>query len=137
MACSALNVPQNATFSTLTLSMYSSSRVVSDDNGNFMGNATGLQPTILTMNINGEYIRAGTQVLNFRDQKEITSTLSIELSELEMRKQGFEILSGNGTIEFTGSAADGTFSFDGTIVFNGNKTATLTINGTTYEIDWN
>ncbi len=137
MVCNALNVPQSASFSNSTLSMYSSSRIISDDNGNFIGNATGLQPTSSTMNMNGDYSRTGTQTLNFREQKEVSSTLTIKLSALEMSKLGFEVESGNGTITITGSTDDGTFFFDGNIVFNGGKTATLTINGTTYEIDWN
>jgi len=136
MACNALSVPETATFSTLTLSMYNSSRIVSDDDGSFAGNVTGLQPSSTTMNINGEYSRIGSQELNVKEQKDINSTLTINLSELEMSKQGFEIESGNGTLELTGSTANETFSIDGNIVFNGGKTATLTINGATYDIDW-
>ncbi len=137
MVCNALNIPQTSTFSALTFSMYSSSRIVSDDNGTFDGNATGLQPTSMVMNISGEYSRTGTQELNFRERKDITSTLKINLSNLEMNKQAFEIEAGYGTISLTGSAANETFAYDGSIVFNGSKMATLTINGTIYEIDWN
>lgn len=137
MTCNALNVPQTASFSTLTLSMYNSRRIISDDDGSFAGNVTGLQPSSTTMNISGEYSRTGSQELNFREQKDINSTLTINLSELEMSKQGFEIESGYGTLVLTGSAVNETFFFDGNIVFNGGKTATLTINGATYDIDWN
>ncbi|MCI4648038.1 hypothetical protein [Phaeodactylibacter sp.] len=137
MTCNAVEIPQTATFSILTESMYSSSRIESDDNGNFTGNATNLQPSSLTMNINGDYSQTGTQALNFMEQKNISSTLTATLSTLQISKQDFEIESGNAILSWTGSTSDETFSFEGTIVFNGGNTATLTINGTTYQIDWN
>lgn len=137
MACNTFDIPQTATFSTLTSTIYSSSRIVSDDDGDFSGNVSGLQPSSLTMNIDGDYSRTGTQELNFMQQKDINSTLTVNLNELEISKQGYELQSGNGTFSLTGSTSDESFSFAGTIVFNGGNTATITINGTTYQIDWN
>lgn len=137
MACNTFDIPQTATFSALTSAMYNSSRIVSDDDGDFSGNATGLQPSSLTMNMTGDYSRTGAQELNFAEQKDITSILAVNLNTLEISKQDFEIQSGNGIISLTGSTADEAFSFEGTIVFNGGNTATITINNTTYEIDWN
>lgn len=137
MACNNLNIPQTVAFSTLTSTLYNSTRISSDDNGNFVGNATGLQPSSLTMMFDVNYNRTGTQVLRFGEQKDITSTLTVNLSALKINKQSYEIESGNGTIVLTGSTAGETFTFNGNIVFNGDNKATLTINGTAYEIDWN
>jgi len=137
MVCNSFDIPQSATFSTLTSTTYSSSRIVSDDNSDFEGNAFGLQPSSMTINIGGEYGRTGMQEVNFMEQQNITSTLTFDLTAIEMSKQGFEIQSGNGTFSLTGTTPDETFSFDGTIVFNGGNTANLTINGTTYQLDWN
>ena len=64
MVCNTLDIPQTATFSTLTSTMYSSSRIVSDDDGDFSGNASGLQPSSLTMNIDGDYSRTGSENRN-------------------------------------------------------------------------
>lgn len=137
MVCNAINIPQTATFSILTSAMYNSSRIVSDDGGDFSGNAAGLQPSSLTMNFDGDYSRTGTQELNFREQRDVNSTLVINLSALQVSKQSFEIESGAGIVLLTGSTANESFSFACDIVFNGGNTATLTINGTAYEIDWN
>lgn len=87
--------------------------------------------------MDGNYRRTGAQVLNFGQQQDITSTLAIDLTTLEIRKQDLAIESGNGTILLTGTTPNEPFSFAGDIVFNGGNTATLTINGTTYELDWN
>jgi len=137
MACNTSDIPQTATFSILTSTIYNSSRIVSDDDGDFSGNVSGLQPASLTMNIAGDYSRTGIQELNFIQQKDITSTLTVNLSALQISKQGYEIESGNGTISLTGSTTDEPFSYVGDIVFNGGNTATININGTTYQIDWN
>lgn len=137
MACNALNVPQTVTFTTLTSSMFNSSKIKSDDKGDFKGKAIGLQPSSLTMNIDGNYSRTGTQDLKFRNQTDITSTLTMTLSTLQIAKQNFEIKSGSGTILLSGTTPDETFSFSGNIVFNGGNKATLTINGETYQMDWN
>lgn len=137
MICNAFDIPQSATFSTSTSTIYNSSRIVSDDDSDFSGNASGLQPSSMTMSIGGGYSRTGTQELNFMEQKNITSTLTFDLATIEMSKQDYEIQSGNGTFSLTGSTPDEPFSFDGAIVFNGGNTATLTINGTDYELDWN
>lgn len=137
MVCNAFDIPQSATFSTLTSSMFNSAKIVSNDNGDFNGKASGLQPSSLIMNIDGNYSRTGTQDLIFRNQTDITSTLTITLSTLQIVKQNFEIKSGSGTILLSATTPDETFSFSGNIVFNGGNKATLTINGESYEMDWN
>lgn len=137
MACDTLNLPQAATFSTLTSTMYNSVRMVSEDDSDFAGNATGLLLSSKTLTIDGDYSRTGTQELNFMEQENITSTLSMNLTTLEISKQGLEIESGNATFSLSGSTSNETFSYDGTIVFKGGNTATVTINGTAYDINWN
>lgn len=137
MVCNALDIPQTASVSIVTGSLYNSSRVTSDDDGDFSGSVTGLQPSTLTMNMDGNYSRSGTQELKFRDENDITSTLTVNLNSLQITKQGFEIKSGSGAISLAGTSSNEAFSFEGTIDFNGGNKATLTINGTTYQLDWN
>ena len=54
MSCNQLGIPQTATVAMLTSTMYNSTRIVSDDDGNFNGDVTGLQPSTLTFNIGPE-----------------------------------------------------------------------------------
>jgi len=53
-----------------------------------------------------------------------------------LHKPDRTIESGTATFTLTGATPKkGNFSFAGSLVFNGNGTATLTINGTAYSID--
>ena len=71
------------------------------------------------------------------DQRNINSTMTVILTTLVMSKQDYTIQSGNGTIELTAIASNESYLWNGDIVFNGGNTATITINGTAYDIDWN
>ncbi len=137
LTCNNFDIPQAATFSSITSSIFNSDRIESDDDASFDGNASGLQPTSSTISIVGNITRSGTQVLIFREQLDVTSTFTFDITNVEISKQEAEINSGSGGIALTGSAYGEEFSFDGTLVFNGGKTATLTFNGMQYPIDWN
>jgi hypothetical protein len=55
---------------------------------------------------------------------------------VEISKSTYEIIAGEGTVTVTGENSGGnSFSFTGSIVFNGDGTATLTLNGTEYTIN--
>jgi hypothetical protein len=137
MTCNIFDIPQTASFSVSTTAMYATPRIDSDDNGDFTGNVTGLEPSSSIVNIGGNYSSTGTQNLDFVEQKSISSAFEVDLTNLEMNKQNYMIESGTAVFSFTGSTADENFSYSGNITFNGNNTATIIINGTTYEIDWN
>ena len=137
ISCNAFNIPSEATFSSSTDLNYSTNRIESIDNSVFSGDASGLQGSSTTINLLGNYRETGTQVLIFSNQKQINSTFDVDLSTLQISKQGFDIESGVGSFSFTGTVDGSSFSYTGSIVFNDNKTASLTINGTTYDIDWN
>ncbi|MFK7773479.1 MAG: hypothetical protein AB8F94_15120 [Saprospiraceae bacterium] len=137
MTCNNFDIPQTASISSTTESIYNSNRIESNDNGNFSGNASGLQPSISSIDLTGNYNKTGNQELNFSEQKSINSTFTADLVTLQINKQNYNIESGNGTFSLTGSTQDAAFSYLGDITFNGGGSATLTINGITYEINLN
>lgn len=137
MTCNNLNVPQTASATILTTSAYSSPRIQSDDNSTFAAQATGLQPSSLLLNISGYFNQEGTQDINLMGQKSVSSTLIIDLDFIEVNKQNYHINAGSSTFSLTGTTSNDSFSFVGDLVFNGDNSATVTINGTAYVIDWN
>lgn len=137
MMCNNFDIPQTATISSATESMYTSNRMESEDTATFLGNASGLQPSVSSISLTGNYNKTGNQELNFSEQKNINSIFTSDLTTLQINKQNYNIESGNGTFSLTGSTQDATFSYLGNITFNGGGSATLVINGTTYEIDLN
>ena len=137
MVCNNFDIPQSATIAAVTASNYNTQRINSDDDSDFEGTVTGLQPSALQMTFNATFNRIGAQQLLFKNQNNINSNLSLNLNDVKLEKQSQEIVSGTGSFTFTGTVNSETFSYAGNITFNGGKTATIVINGTTYTIDLN
>lgn len=137
LMCNQFDIPKTATVFSTTESMYKSNRIESDDNSSFSGNASGLELMASSIELTGNYTKTGNQELNFSEQKSISSVFTSDLSTLQINKQSYKIESGSGTFSLTGTNQNIPFSFTGDIIFNGEGSATLIINGTTYEIDIN
>ena len=58
------------------------------------------------------------------------------LNNIAVSKTTYNIVSGTASVVFNGVSSTGNqYTYDGTITFNGNNTATLVINGNTYTIN--
>lgn len=139
LACSNLNIPQTADFNASSTGTYSTPRIESDDVTQSSFTISGLQPTSDAFLFNGSYSREGSQQITINQvTRSINSTLSVEVIDLLLNKGTYEINSGTGTCSLTGSTDQGnTFLFEGDLVFNGNGTASLTVNGNTHLIELN
>lgn len=136
MTCNMLDVPQSASFAYQSTVMYNSPNVTSNDTRAFTGTASGLQPAATSISVNGEYISTGTQTIHARSQQNVSSSLTINVSSIQFNKQQTIVDSGNATFELTGNTPDGQFEYDGSIVFHGSGMATITIEGTSYDVSW-
>ena len=136
LRCNSLGIPQSADAGLTTSSQYQTTRISSDDSGSFSGTVDGLEPALSTVQLNAVYRQVGSQDLRFAEQKDINSTLFLDLLNLDIRKTTRAIEAGEGTFTFSGSSTDESFSYAGSLVFTGNNTATLTINGTSYPLEW-
>ena len=82
--------------------------------------------------INGTWQRSGGFESKIRNQASRQATIQFELVNVAVEKEPKEI--DNGTIHFSisGSSGRGSFSYEGTITFTGNREATIEISGTRY-----
>ncbi len=84
---------------------------------------------------NGSFRRDGSQVVRIVAEKVYSSTISIQNSDLLVDKTSFEIVAGTSTFSLTGSSTrGGSFSYNGTIIYNDNGTASIEINGAIYNV---
>lgn len=129
-------VPVSAVLTASSDGTYSTNRMKSDDNSTANLTITGLQPTSAALNFSGNLTRNGSQsiVIN-SNTRDITSTITLTLTNLVVNKTTYEIESGSGTAVLTADNGDDTFTFNGSITFNGGGSATLVINGNTYTIN--
>lgn len=133
-----LGIPSSASLSATSSGTYSTNRTDSDDNTSANLSITGIEPGSSALNFSGNLSRSGTQVITINSNtREITSTITLTLSDLVVNKSTYEIESGTGTAQVSASNGSETYTFSGSIVFNGGGTATLTLNGNSYTINLN
>ena len=96
---------------------------------------TGLQPQSASYTLNGAFTRTGSHTSKVRNQNTFDTNVSINITSVTVDKSTMKITGGTGTADVTCEVSNGnSYSFTGSLVFNGNGTATLTINGTDYTI---
>lgn len=135
LTCSGY-LPSSFTFGHTMEGVYETPRMSSDDDATSSWTLTGLEPSVANTSFNGSYVRNGSQQSKVRNQRSFTSTITITASNITVNKSTYKITGGTASVSFSGTASGGnTYTYTGSITFNGDGTATLTINGNTYTIN--
>ncbi|NUO00860.1 MAG: hypothetical protein HUU01_09635 [Saprospiraceae bacterium] len=133
--CNNNSIPQSLDFDRTAEGNYETARMISDDS------AVGdwLVENIVTganYVINGSYSREGSQTSKVRNQNAFTSSLQVSLDDLNLDKGTRRIVSGIASFTLNGSGTAGrSFSYEGDLVFNGNGSVTIIVNGHSHTID--
>jgi hypothetical protein len=137
MTCNNFNTPVTAAFDATSSGTYSTQRIQSNDTSQSYFDVSGLEFSSPSLFFNGDYTRLGSQQITInQNTRSINSSLIINVTNLEIDKVDYEITTGTGVVNLTGTTNQGNaFSFQGGLVFNGNGTATLTLNGAAYVIN--
>jgi hypothetical protein len=126
------NIASNVTYS----GSFSGPDLSSTNSGSSIFTIASLSPTATDFIINGEYKRSGSFQSKVDTTNHGNSSVDIVITNLEVTKTGHKIVGGTATISITGDVPKkGSFTYTGTLVFNGNGTVTLTLNGTVYTIN--
>lgn len=134
--CNGSNQPDSLSSSLIYSGSFNGPNLSSSNSGSSIFTVSGLLPTATNFVINGEFKRNGS----FKSKVDTTNVgsnnVDIVINALTLKKPSRSIVSGSATIAITGNVPKkGNFSFTGTLVFNGDGTATLTINGNVYTIN--
>jgi hypothetical protein len=135
--CDSANTFSGSVTSTLTYSgSLNGPNLTSTNSGSSVFTVTGLGKTSSTYTINGEYKRAGSFTSKPNANYSGTNNVDIVVTNLVLTKTSRSIKSGTATVTVSATTAkEGTFSYNGIIVFNDDNTATLTLNGNVYLIN--
>lgn len=135
LICNNFQVPTDLTYSRNAEGNYETTRWISDDEA--AGNWTISQLlTGATWIVNGSYERQGYQESKVREMRTFNSTILYQVNSLNISKADQRITSGTANFTISGQGSDGgSFNITGEIIFNGNGTATVTINGEEFIID--
>jgi hypothetical protein len=98
---------------------------------------TALTPTSQTSNLGftGTVSSAGSYSILTGNKGSGTTTFNYTLTSLVIDPNIPDILSGSATFSTNGSGPNGVWNYSGTITFNGNHMATVTINGKAYNVN--
>jgi len=134
--CNSNSQPDSLSSNLTYSGSYSGPNMSSSNSGSSNFGVGGLLPADTAFVINGEYKRAGSFSSKIDTSKHGNDNIDITISKLTLKKPSRRIESGTATFSITGSTPHkGSFSFTGTLVFNGDGTATLTVNGNVYTIN--
>lgn len=88
--------------------------------------------------VNGDVLREGQNILtrpNF--SREFSHSFSLTFQDVAIRKSNYTIASGKAIFQIAGAVKDGkAFSEKGSLVFNGDKTASMEFKGKKSTISW-
>lgn len=130
------NIPDNIISSYSYSGSYSGPRISTSSSGSSSLTATHLAVADTAAVLNGEYTSAGSFQSKVDTASHGSNNVDIKLQNLTIVKKPKHFSSGTATFSITGSTPKkGSFSFTGTLVFNSDNTATMTINGTVYTVD--
>lgn len=134
--CNANSQPDNLADSLNYHGNFDNPSLSSSNSGNAAFTIAGLTINATHFVVNGHYKRIGTFQSKVGNKNSGQDTVSIVATNLTLTKPDRKISGGTATIAVSGSTSKhGAFKYNGTIVFNGDGTATLTISGAAYDID--
>ena len=137
LECVGNGQPSAFTFNYTGSGNYDAPRIASNNiiAGGFTVN--GLDAGSETFIFNLDYTEEGTQESKIRNKNTFSSISSLSSSNITVDKSTYEIQSGTVAVEIGGDVSGNSFSYSGTLTFNGNRSATLVLNsGTTYDFTW-
>jgi len=133
--CDTSGHPDSLSSSLIYSGSFSNQNQSSTNSGSSIFTVSGLAQSSEDFVINGEYKRSGS-FTSKTDTVSGSNNIDIGIKALTIKRPSRVIASGTATISVTGNVPkSGNFSYTGTLVFNGDGTATLTLNGTVYKIN--
>jgi hypothetical protein len=124
--CNQWQIPESVTFSYNMNGWYNGPDMSAQDSADQSFQLSGLDLSQDYLTYNGSYQREGLYQSKIGGQRSLTGKIAIETINVKVNKTSYKIESGTANITVFIETSDGrTFSFAGTIIFNGNDIATL------------
>ncbi len=133
--CNASEKPDNIVNTLAFNGSYSGPNLSSNDSGSANVTIGHLEPDSATFLVNGEYKRSGSFTSKVGNKASGSRSVDIVVTNVTLSKPARKITGGTATINISVTLPKKTYTFTGTITFNGDGSAVLTINGTAYTID--
>jgi hypothetical protein len=133
LSCNFIDLPEFAEFNAVSAIDYSTNRVDSKDSSIFNGTVGGLLISMDAYSISANYERSGNRQGNFRENRILNSSLNLDLTNLQVSKSDFEIISGTAHLILVINSEGESFEYEGELVFSDDE-AELTLGNELYTI---
>ena len=115
---------------------FNNSNVLYNNSGTTLFTINGLSKASALYGLSGEYVSTGTFTSKLNTTFAGSSDIDIKISALTLSKAGATVAGGNASVTVTGTMPQrGQFNYTGSIVFNANNTAVLTLYSTVYLVN--
>ncbi len=134
--CNSINLPTDLDFNRIAEGSFETTRFIGEDaaESGFDVNDLISGPNL---SISGKYTRAGVQASKIGNQNTFNYLIDMSVNELLVEKYTWELISGEGTFDLTGTTSTGaSYSISGTYVLTPDGTVTVTVNGSIYTFNW-
>jgi hypothetical protein len=135
LTCNESNQQDNIQYDLKYNGHFDGPAMSSLDTGTSTFKIAGFTPHAQTYLINGEYKRSSAFTMKTGEKVSGTSTVDIVVTSLLITKTTRMITGGGATITVTVTVPKGKSTYSAPVTFNGDGTATVTINGTKYSIN--
>jgi len=128
LSCSLSDNPLSFEFAFSGTGSYDALRMSGDDSFSNTFVVTGLEPAAGEYIYNGSYLREGTQQSKVLDKQSFESKVTLNSTDIRIDKTAYTINGGEISFTLTGNSSGGEeFTRTGTIILNGDGTATVSI----------
>jgi len=137
LKCNEFGIPDSFTLDFGVQGDYETLRMNSTDQTEYDMVLTGLKLADPAYLYDGSFSREGSQASKVRNQSTFDSELTVDFQQISYSKTALEISGGTATATLKVTHNNGSQqTFTGDISFLGGNTATLVINGMTYNLAW-
>jgi hypothetical protein len=134
--CGTDSKPDSLSSSLVYSGSFNGANLSTSNSGSSIFGVSGLDSVAADFVINGEYKSTGSFNSKIDTANHGSNNIDITIKALTLKKPARSITGGSADISVSGSVPKrGSFSYAGTLLFNGDNTATLTLNGTVYNIN--
>lgn len=132
-------MPDSITVNQNMQGSYSTSLISGVDTSSATLTITGIQPSSSAITVNGTYTRNGQESSKVRTLLSYYAVMTFNIIGLTMNKSTQQITGGTATVGFIGVGTAPNYKtyssyYTGYVQFNGDNTASITINGNAYNI---
>lgn len=136
LACNGDDVPTSMKVNLSYSGTFDGPQLTTEHTGTSELTVEGLEAEMNNFTMNGYYKRSGSFEWKGDELKAGSGTVDIAVDGVEVVKETHKAASGTVTVDIEGTiAGKGTYSYKGTVTFDGSTTATLNVKGTKFAVN--